>query len=479
MPKKGTYTALQQLRPYQEDFGQIALDAADRLEAQRGEKKAADAAAKKAKAAISENFGSDYDGLFEVVTRTKSIDEAYGRGINSARDAMGQLHKDIQANPSLANDAKTQMKRANLNKFSKNLKTISESYTQYAGNVGKGMRDGTLSNWNSDALSDIDSIFRQANLDIRVDQETGLPIAVIAELNDDGEATGNLKELNLIEVLDGRGLTDTVNTFDFQSSITDIGDKLGKREVKTSSGFSHIEYQKFADIEPEVRTMLKGFIGNENNPSDIAKSIWSDMMAQNPKELDATDMKRIEDFYVNSVKGFYDEKNKKTTDFGAQERRRAGRAKEEEEEEAGLGLQIRTDEQGQPLRKGLTGVAGAHGPAYSFTLPQDITLGVKGEKTLIDNLYLTDDGKIAYSGRAFKGKTSGKRIDADNYLSGTYSGEVVEDITGGGLSTNELNDIARDLGYANTGALKKELQAARDRALQGGDSNTLDTSKYN
>lgn len=479
MPKAGTYTALQKLRPITTNFGEIVEGAVFKEERRTALKKAEEEARKKEKSKIASQFEMDYDSLFDVVTKTKSIDEAYTRGINSARDVMGVIYKDIERRPSLANDVVTQIKLQNLKNYSKNLKLISDRYAEYASTVGKGMQDGSLSQWNKDTLSDLDSIFRQANLDVRVDPETGLPIAVIAELDENGVATGRLKELNLIEVLDGRGLTDTVETFDFQKSIEDIGTKLGKREVKTSSGLSHIEYQRFEDIEPDVRTMVSGFIGNEINPSPIAKSIWSDRMGEDPKDLTKEDMKRIEDFYVASIKGFYDEKNKQTVAFGAIEARRKGRR--EEEKETGLGLQLRTDEQGRPLTGGLTGVSGdIGGAAFSFTLPKDIVFGVKGQKKLIDNLFLTGAGKMAYEGTSFIGKKTGELIDPKDFLSGKVSGEqVTKQFVGGGLSTSELNNIARDLGYRNAAELKKELEAARDSGLGKKDATTVDTSKYN
>lgn len=486
MPTKGTFTALQRLRPITEDFGQIALDAAARLEAQKAAKKAEEDAVKKAKAKIAKDFGQDYEGLVEVVTGTKSINEANARGINSARDSLGQIHKDIQSNPSLANDAKIQMKRANLLNFSKNLSLVEDRYTKYADFVGKGMQDGTLSDWNSNILSDLDSIFRQANLDIKDDPETGLPIAVIAVLDENGQPTGELKELNLIEILDGRGLSDTVNTFDFQKSVQDIGGKLGKREVKTPSGFSHIEYQKFSDIEPEVRAMLKGFVGNEKNPTDIAKSIWSDMMAEDPKELDAADMKRIEDFYVNSVKGFYDEKNKKTTDFGAIEKRAT--VKRKELEETGGGIRLRTDEKGKPTKRNFVGTGeDLQGPAHEYTLGKKVIFGLKGENRLVTHLFLTETGKVGFQEDIFTGKISGDKLNPQDILDNTIkSGEYTKKRRiEGGFNTDELNDLARKLGFNDAGELRVELERVRDdyQAKPKTDTKTIitkiNTSKYN
>jgi len=497
MPKAGTYTALQQLEPYQEDTPEKVMQAfefgkgiADEARAQEADRKAAQ---KKQKEDLVKKFKTDYGTLFHVVTKTKSIDEAFIRGVNGAMNMMGDIYKDIESNPALANEIGTQTKIQNLKNFSKNLKLISDRYTVYADYVGKGMKEGKLSNWNTRTLSDLNSIFVQANLDVKVDEETGLPIAVIAELGKDDKPTGRLKELNLLEVLDGRGLNDTVETFDFQESVTKIGTKAGDRSKTTPSGFSYTEKQQFSTIEPEIRNMVKGFLGTPDNPTDVAKSIWADTMGLSPKDLTSTDMKRIEDYYVKSIGTFYDEKNKTVIQHGArtaaQKEKRIATGKGKK---AGYGIELRTDTEGNPIEASPTGVYGdIGGGGYSFTLPEDITLGPKGSKQLIDMLYLTNAGKIAYEGTEFIGKKTGQPIDPANRFSGKFSGEqVIERFVGGGLNDTQLNRIARDLVLRNAAELKKTLEDARDKytaptnapftdTTQPTTTPTIDTSKYN
>jgi hypothetical protein len=484
-PKAGSFTALQRLKPITTDFGDIVENAVEDDLARKAAAKAEEDANKKAKSELANKFGETYESLEEVITKTKSINEANARGINSARDLTGDIFKAAETDPTVMNTMEWQMKKANLNNFSKNLKLVSDRYTEYATTLSAGMQDGTLSGWNKEQLNDLDSIFRKANLDIRADRETGLPIGVIAEVDDDGEATGKLKELNLVEVLDGRGLNQSVNTFKFKDSITEIGSDLGQRLVKeVGSNLTHIEYQKFSKIEPDVRKMVRGFIGNEGNPKDVAKSIWVDQMSGDIKDLTAADMKRIEDFYVNGIKGFYDEKNMTTKDF------RTGynysRAKKTDDDEMGLGIQLRTNEAGEPDTEPLTGVAGdIRGESFQFTLPGPIRLGIKGENREISNLFLTPDGKIAYKETVYKGKVSGDKINPVNVYEGTVSGEyVTTERVGGGLNTTELNDIARELKFPNTKALKDALMEAYKKQTGktfGGTSNNenIDTSKYN
>tara|TARA_R110000803_G_scaffold78075_2_gene143097 strand:- start:15600 stop:17093 length:1494 start_codon:yes stop_codon:yes gene_type:complete len=496
MPGKGNYTAFQKLKPITTDFGDLVEKPVEAMKARDAAELAEDTAKKEK---LAKQFGIDYAGLVDVVTKTKSIDEAYARGINSARDSMGQIYKDIEKTPSLANDVKSQIKLQNLKNYSKNLKLVSDRYTEYATRVSTGMGDGTLSNWNSDVLSDLDSIFTQANLDVKVDPETGLPIAVTAVLDKNGQPTGELREINLVEVLDGRGLTNTVATFDFQASVSEIGASAGKDLQKTVNGFSHIVRQDFEDAEEGVRNMVHEVLGNEINPSAIAKSIWSDAMGKDPKKLTTVDMKSIEDFYVKSIEVFYDEKHQKTTDFSAQ--RDYTKDKEAKEKEAAGGLQLRTDEDGTPTKENLVGVSGdLQGPALQYTLPRkgkdgkkkDFIIGIKGQNQKITDLYLTDGGKIAYEVTNYT--KAGKPTDYETMQAALAGGTAdVKDFTSsssteGGLNTTELNEIARNLDLKDAGELKKELERVRDEKMGSGlkeektktntSTDDIDTSKY-
>ena len=203
-------------------------------------------------------------------------------------------------------------------------------------------------------------------------------------------------------------------------------------------------------------------------------------MAEDPKILDVADMKRIEDYYVNSIRSFYDEKNFKEIDYSAREaRRKAGR---KEKEEAGLGIQLRTDEEGRPSKKRLTGVSGdIRGPAYQYTLPKKVVLGVKGEDREITDLYLTDEGKIAFEETVFISKKSNKKLTLAEAFSqkGQDEGIRTESVTGGGLSTDDLNNIARKLNFKNAKELKDELLNKAGEQGVTPKTGKVDTSKYN
>lgn len=487
MAQQGTYTAYQQLRPLEGDLGKIARDAADREQAKRDRIKEEQQALQDQQAKIAQNFAKDYDTLSEVITQNKSIDEAFARGVSSARDMMGNIYKDIQKNPSLANDVNTQLKLQNLRNFSKNLKTVSDRYTSYATEIAQGIQDGTVSAWEDNSLNRMDSVFRKVNLEVSPDMSTGMPMAATIKVDGNGDPVMGpdgrpvIEDLNLIEVLDGRGLADITGVYNMAGEAQKIGPDLGKRVIKKPDGsFSHVEYQSFNEIEGDVRNLVRGFIGDERNPTAVAKSIWSDVLGEEAKTLTAADMKRIEDTYTFTTRAFYDETAKKGTDFSArnaalERQRKAAEGKDEEIE--GTGIEIRTDEQGNPLSADeVEAFVGEAGGGSAFSLAAPVPVGVKGNQIFVDSLFLTRGGQIVYSADVKEGKSGEFLYTTPEGEEVEISKEVYSEMKDGGLNVSQLNDIARAVGLRNAGELREELEKKRD-SYKGGKSKGKDPKK--
>ena len=154
--QKGTYTALQAIKPLATDMSGIISDAFDRklrreaLEEQKAARMAADAAAKAKASAESRKelrtaFNTGYDKLVDVVVGTKYIDEAMGRGVGAAKDLLGTTFEAIKDDPSLLDDTATQMRIGNLKQYSTNLATISKAYQERGTVLAEGLKDGTIS----------------------------------------------------------------------------------------------------------------------------------------------------------------------------------------------------------------------------------------------------------------------------------------------------------------------------------------------
>lgn len=502
MATKGTYTAYQALRPLEGDFGDTAEKAADRKIAADERKRLENERRTAKQKAISDSFQQDYNTLSEVITNNKSIDEAFARGVGEARDMMGGIYKQIQQNPALANDVDVQLKLQNLRNFSKNLKTVSTRYTDHATKITEGIQNGTISAWEDDKLNQVDSIFRQANLAVRPDWSTGLPIGATQKVDENGDpvldeyGAKEVDDLNLIEVLDGRGLGELTNIYNMSEEAQTIGPDLGKRVIKKPDGsFSHIEYQLFEDIEPDVRNLVKGFIGDTRNPSPIAKSIWSDVLGNKSKELDDADMKEIEDAYTQTIKAFYDEKSQGTTDFSARNAaiKEANRKKEVKKlETVASEFTVVTDQDENIVKEEFIGVTGdIQGMATGFSLPVDpktkkdvaIVTGAEGHDVVVNRVYLLDSGELAYSGFELRGKVTGQPLEPSTELFDSGGGKLASNVIrrdiGGGMSDDDpvLTGVAKAYGLDNEGQLKKMLEGKVEAFNKKNKKAPVDTSK--
>jgi len=260
MAGKGTYAAYQQLQPISTDFGQIAVQQ-EQLEAQqRAEIAAAGAARRKEKDEIGKRFQTTYESQVEVVTGNKGIDDGLARGVAKARDLTLGLHKEAEKNPGVLNSPEFAMKMANLGNFSKNLAQASEAWTTFGKEVAAGRTDGSLSSWMDKSLNDLNSLFTNKNFDVGVDQETGLPIGVLARednegnlvLDEDGQPI--LEDMRLGAVLNGEEIAEKIPNLNYLESIKTLTKDLGKRTTTTQPGeIKMTEHQTRDQIEREDR----------------------------------------------------------------------------------------------------------------------------------------------------------------------------------------------------------------------------------
>jgi hypothetical protein len=483
---QGNYTAYQQTTSDSKlEFGQMAKDVAQSEKDRRdeGTKLAKERQEQQQKIAL--NFNQDYSSLVDVITGTKAIDEAFARGISKARDMMGEIYKQIQANPSLANDVEIQMRLQNLRNYAKTLKTSSDRITDFNAKLATGMQDGTLSNWNQQHLNIADSIYRKSNLEISVDS-MGRAIGATVQVDDDGEVVLDengvpvVEQLSLPQVMQGGGLPTLIPEYNMAADAQAIGKDLGKRvKALDLGGFAQGEYQTFDFVESDARELVKGYIGNASSPTDMAKSIWADILGHAPKKLTESDMKVIEDAYVKTIKPFYDESTSELTDLGARnaalerQRREKEDAKKAQETKASSQFTIITDQDGRVEEEEFVGATGdIQGKAVSFALPTDpktkesntTVTGPNGNKMTVTEVHLLDSGELAYSGFELRGKVTGQPLDPNsssirNRDTGKLSSDVVRKKVGGGMDKDDkvLTSVAKAYGLDNEAQLKQML----------------------
>ena len=488
---KGNFTAYQQTQSIKLNVAEEAKNVAAADQANQAAKEAKHAKEVEARNKVAENFKTDTASLTNIITGTKSLDQAFARGVGQARDMMGDIYQQIQKNPRMANDVDVQMRLNNLKNYSKKLKASTDMLTDFNTKLAQGRQDGTLSAWNDKHLNMGESMYIQKNFNVGVDLN-GNAVGATIELDDEGEPVLGedgqpiLSAINLPQILDGGGLPELVPTYQLVENAKSLGKELGKREGKRDEGgFRTYAFQTFEDAELEARGLIKGMIGSSKNPTAIAKSIWSTNMGNKAKDLTDDDMKAIEDEYIKSIRPFYDEFRNKETDYSARNQANENYRKSQkdkadaaakEEKTVNTDITVITDENEEvkktifDLRDGLELV----GSATSLSLPVDkktkrsnmTVVGPNGNEILIDQLHLMDNGDIGYTGYEYKGKATGQSLSPSevnsfrNRDTGKLSNTIIEKKIGGGIKKGStvMTQIAKQMNLDNEGQLKALLE---------------------
>jgi len=270
-------------------------------------------------------------------------------------------------------------------------------------------------------------------------------------------------------------LNDLVQYFDLEKDTMTKGEKLGKDLVVKSTGpFQTETYQSFSTAEEGVRAVVKGLLGNEKNPTGVAKSIWVDHMGQSPKDLTKEDLKKIEDEYVNRVELYYDEIYKSERDdkgILAQKKYDEEKSKDKGKDKDTPNVTMNTME-GKPVIEdvkidGAIGYDTVMGKSVSFGFDKPIKIGHSSEGIQITKLYLSETDSIAFEGKKYKLEEKGDNSLAtvQQIVNGTQEFKEKVDNYSGGVTIADaiiINDIARAAGFNNATELTDYLKEQRD-----------------
>ena len=456
MPTKGVFAAYQRLRPIQEDFSDV-VNEQEQLNARlRREQEAAQEKARARSERLAKEAGVSLSTLNEVISGIKSIDQANALGVSKARDFMYDIYKQIEADPRKAADVEYQLKLANARGFADKLSKAQNAYATFAKDFSEGYGKGTYSKWNQGRMNQLSAIFERNDFTVDID-DNGNPVAIVKNGENDYE------RINLVDVLDGRGLGGVVNTYDFDKETTDLADNLGKRLTLNPQGAFTIEEQTFDSHRNQVSELADGILGVGSRPSDVAKSIWSDTLGKSKAEFTGSDkdMQEIKQAFMDSVESKYDTLYKRKYDAArANVGLRAREQRRKATKDKGLTtVEVRTDvETGRPLREGLQGATeDIGGAATSFSLGEPISFGVGNREKKINSLYLTDAGKIVYEGE----EKTGTRSTTDIVTGERTTEPVFETVVGGGLNQDEVNNLARRIQNPDTGEAFKNATELR------------------
>lgn len=392
MPQKGTYTALQKLKPITTDFGAIAKEEQDDFNKNRALEKA-----EKDKAE-AERDKILFNPLGDASTGVETLDDALFKGIRDMNNLRYEDYQKARNNPTYAKSDEYLAKTANRANYAKNLKIFTDKYSEYAKRVTA--MGGDISGWNSDAMKEVNAFFNEEKVQFG-ENKYGEPIAMVAvidtetgeyELNEDGSQ--KYTETSLAKVMKGTGMYDIVPKVDTVATVKSIGDILGDDLKDVKSGWTITSKQEWASKEAGARSLVQSELGSVKNPTALAKRMWADEMGNSKADWDEDAFEEVTNKMLEKVKATYDEKLKIAYNY-AGENAEAGRQAKQNENIVTPSVTPDSNT-GVPVLAPIPGLKGEKSQdGYSVSFGKGVlTAKTEGSSELIKNVWVTEDGEM-------------------------------------------------------------------------------------
>lgn len=403
MAGKGTYTALQRLKPINVDWGDVAKTGVEREDVLYERKQAEAKARKEARDKIG------YSELKPIITGIDSLDKGIALGLQEAQNMKYDDYKRARQDPAYADSTEYKIRTKNLDNYSKNLKLFSDGFAKLAKKVIEKSNNDTLSAWDSELLQIMNGGFVSEKVKFGVNPDGSIKaLLALTDRNlitdenpegyvydEDGEI--QMKEVTPNEIFKGLGSFSITADVDVDTLAKDMGKELGKDETAKVSGLTTTTIQDWDTKKESVRESIKGSLGTAKNPTALAKRLWADHMGQSSRKLTDSDMKLIEDEYLKKIGTYYDQFNKEKKDHSTGFKYSQAKKKELKERiEPSL---IVDETTGEPVKTSFKGSDGKDSKeGYGISFGEDTALQVEksnSSTTFITNLYFSENGIYA------------------------------------------------------------------------------------
>lgn len=427
--QKGTYTALQRLRPLEADWTE-AGDILDREEQQAY-------ARSQAKATQEQERRDDIelgDPLEQVITGIDTLDQGLTLGIEEASTMRHNDFKRAHNDPTYGDSADYKVRTKNLNNYSKNVKSMSDGIAKIGEKVVTMSQNGSLSSWDNELLQTLNGAYVSEAVKFGVNEDGSVKTTVA--LTDPSLMSPNnpkgyikddrgkiqMKEVTGAEIFKGLGMFKITEEVDVEGGAREIGTKLKTSSTKTVNGFTTTTKQTWEEKEPEVRALIKGSLGNENLPSALSKRIWADEMGRKERELTPENMKEIEDWYLAKIKPYYQTKDEDAVAFGARESARGRAEKRNEDNMTPTYVKVTEGSNaGAPMTED---VNGKQANIISFGNGKGITVEeTESTRTSYPNIYVTESGAV-FADKVEETKATGDAVIYKTDAQGKTTKEV-------------------------------------------------------
>lgn len=446
MPKAGTYTALQKLKPISADFGRDAREEEQLAFKYREEKTKRDEKAQAEKDKIT------YNALGQVKTGIESLDMALYNGISQIDKTNYEDWKRARNNPSYANSDEYKVKSANRKDYVKNLKIFTDEYKKFADKITA--MGGNLAGWNEDLRSQIGGYFVKERVEFG-ENDLGQPIARIAQHDpnaEDGYKRGEdgeviMKEVSLPEILKGLGDYHIVPEVDITGQAQALGEKLGKDVKSKREGFTITEEQLWENKKEDAMSLVKAELGSVKNPTDLAKRLWADEEGRTKDNWDENAFNTVADEFLELVKPYYDEERKLSYNYAGLNQELGRKSKESTKNNV---IPVVVPDETTGTVKTVT-IPGTDKTGYAVSFGDGVLTGKSESRvTFIKNIYFDESTGEIYAEKTVSNKKIGDPIRFEDgsidYLSSMMQGkgwEVSEEGTSK-LSSVDFTNLAKN-----------------------------------
>ena len=459
MPQKGTYTALQKLKPIETDFGAIAKEEQDAHIKNRALEKVDKDKVQAEKDAIK------FNPLGDQSTGVESLDDALFKGIRDMNQIRYEDWKKARNNPSYAKSDEYLAKTANRANYAKNLKLFTDKYSEYAKSVTA--MGGDLSGWNQDAMKEVNAFFNEEKVMFK-ENKYGEPIAMVAvidpdtgeyEVNEDGSQKHT--ETSLAKVMKGTGMYDIVPQVDTVEAVKNIGDILGDDLKDVKKGWTITSKQEWANKEAGAKSLVQSELGSVKNPTSLAKRIWADEMGNSKADWDENAFEEVTNKILEKVKATYDEKLKIAYNY-AGENAAAGRQAKRDEDVI-VPVVTPDSNTGIPVIAPIPGLENKDGYSVSFGKGV-LTSKTEGTSELVDNVWITEDGKM-YATKKKATKVSKEAVSVLDENGEIDNSKLVDIVMGGGGSSSgwKVEEVTEELTETDFTNLAKNGKVKNDK----------------
>lgn len=467
----GKYASYQELRPLQGDISNDLLNQEDQNFKRRAEQREiASTRANQTKAqldAIEKKKKKDSEDYTEGLDKIKLDSDT---GFSSYNEAVIDFYTREGGVLEKYNDVRTILEKDPYNKealvaernlfnIAEDINALSTGMVDRMGDLVEGMGSGGYSvSQNKGLFEEFDNKLNKINFKLDIDEKGTLFMSNSPyDRNNDGKVddADKLTAQNILST----DLLKPVESFNGEEWAKASVDRYGKKTIVNDDGVDKtkivgFDMSKLKDLKSDVDALfgedLNGMTDNfKAYAGDTLNVDWGDFTQDKFDEIKSSFAEKV----VNAYETTRENSTNVTAKIALEKAEQAKKDKEEKKPEVDIKVMKSTD--GKPMI-----TQSANGKTYGFTVtPKEVAVGDK--KITIKKLYLADDGTVTYDGTVIE-KQPGTIKDGDTLVENPDKGKSkTVEMSGGAINEEDLNEVARGLGYSDAHALKVALEDAK------------------